>query len=177
MVLTGAPGSGKTAVVPGLRAALPGVVVLDLDQFLDAGGRLAGLDLHEGAAADRWPAYNELCLSFVAAVLAAGHDVLLLCPLTPDEVGRSAVPLGTVRWLVLDCSDDTRRHRLRTRKGATADAAAAVADAAELRALGLPVLHNDGIPLTAAVDLVAASLRAGGRADGQGAVRPRPWPV
>jgi AAA domain len=157
VVLTGAPGSGKTAVVPGLRAALPGVVVLDMDQFLDAGGRLAGLDLHEQAAADRWPAYNDLCLSFVAAVLAAGHDVLLLCPLTPDEVGRSAVALGTVRWLVLDCSDATRRHRLRTRPGAATDADGAVADAAELRALGLPVLRNDGIDLAAAADLIAAA--------------------
>lgn len=143
--------------MPGLRAALPGVVVLDLDQFLDAGGRLAGLDLHEQAAADRWPAYNDLCLSFVATVLAAGHDVLLLCPLTPDEVGRSAAVLGTVRWLVLDCSDATRRRRLRTRPGAATDEDGAVADAAELRALGLPVLRNDGIDLAAAVDLIAAS--------------------
>ncbi|HEY6746654.1 MAG TPA: AAA family ATPase [Mycobacteriales bacterium] len=159
MILTGAPGSGKTAVAPGLRAALPGVVVLDLDQFLDAGGRLAGLDLHEQSAAGRWPAYNDLCLSLVAAVLAAGHDVLLLCPLTPDEVGRTAAALGIVRWMVLDCSDATRRRRLRTRPGEPTDADAAAADAAELRALGLPVLHNDGISIDAAVGLITASWR------------------
>ena len=112
-----------------------------------------------GPAADRWPAYNDLCLGLVAAVLAAGHDVLLLCPLTPDEVARSAADLGTVRWLVLDCSDATRRRRLRTRPGGATDEPGAVADAAELRALGVPVLPNDGITLAGAVDLIAAAWR------------------
>jgi AAA domain len=161
-VLTGAPGSGKTAVAPGLRAALPGVVVLDMDQFLEAGSRLAGLDLHSQSAADRWPAHNDLCLTFVAAVLAACHDVLLLCPLTPDEVRRStaAPALGDIRWAVLDCSDATRRRRLSTRPQAEADDHGAVADAAALRELGLPVLRNDGITLDAAVDMITASWRS-----------------
>ena len=114
-MLSGAPGSGKTAVAPGLRRALPGVVVLDLDQFLEAGSRLAGLDLRQRSAADRWPAHNDLCLTYVSAVLAAGHDVLLLSPLTPDEVRRStaAPALGGIRWAVLDCSDASRLNRLR----------------------------------------------------------------
>jgi predicted kinase len=162
-VLTGAPGSGKTAVAPGLRAALPGVVVLDMDQLLEAGSRLAGTDLRSQSAADRWPAHNDLCLTFVAAVLAAGHDVLLLCPLTPDEVRRStaAPTLGRVLWTVLDCSDATRRQRLSSRTDAEAtDDHGASADAAELRGLGLPVLHNDDITLDAAVDMIAASWRS-----------------
>lgn len=161
-VVTGAPGSGKTAVTPGLRAALPGVVVLDMDQFLEAGNRLAGLNLRSESAADRWPAHNDLCLTFVAAVLAAGHDVLLLCPLTPDEVRRStaAPDLGDIYWAVLDCSDATRRQRLSTRPGAEAQNHGAVADAAELRGLGLPALHNDGIPLDATADMITASWRS-----------------
>lgn len=153
LMVSGAPGSGKTAVTPGLRTALAGVVVLDLDQFLEAGGRLAGLDLRLPAAADRWPAYDELCLTFVASVLAAGLDVLVLSPLTPDQVRRSGAALGEVRWAVLDCSDAGRRARLRRRS--TADAGGALADAVELRALGVPVLRNDGIGLDEAVELVA----------------------
>ena len=65
-----ASGSGKTAVAPGLRTALTGVVVLDLDQFLEARSRLGGLDLRQQSAADRWPPHNDLCLTFVSAVLA-----------------------------------------------------------------------------------------------------------
>ncbi len=161
-MLSGAPGSGKTAVAPGLRTALPGVVVLDLDQFLEAGSRLAGLDLRQRSAADRWPAHNDLCLTFVSAVLAAGHDVLLLSPLTPDEVRRStaAPALGGIRWAVLDCSDASRLNRLRTRSPAEADGHDALADAAELRELGLPILRNDDASIDAAADLTAQWARS-----------------
>jgi hypothetical protein len=147
-ILTGAPGSGKTTLTPGLRAALPGVVVLDMDEFLDAGSRLAGVDLASEAAADRWPAYDELCLTFVAAVLAAGHDVLLLCPLDPSQVDRPA------RWAVLDCSDATRASRLARRSPVDGLLEGALEDAAELRGLGFPVLVNDGLPIDSAVSLV-----------------------
>jgi hypothetical protein len=120
-----------------------------MDQFLEPGSRLAGVDLRSESAADRWPAHDDLCLTFVAAALTAGYDVLLLCPLTPDGVRRStaAPALGNIGWAVLDCSDATRRRRLSTRPDA--DDHGAVVDAAELRALGLPVLHNDGITLDA----------------------------
>lgn len=145
-VVAGAPGSGKTAVRPALRRLLPGVVVVDLDDFLPAAGRLAGVDLASPAVADRWPAYNDLCLGFVATVLEAGHDVLLLAPLTPGEVARSAAAPapGEVRCAVLDCSDATRRLRLAARPMAPDGIEDAVADAAELRALGLALLPNDG---------------------------------
>lgn len=131
-----------------------------MDQFLEAGSRLAGTDLRSQAAADRWPPYNDLCLTLVAAVLAAGHDVLLLCPLTPAEVRRSNVSpaLGEVRWAVLDCSDATRRQRLSTRPEAADDDA--VDDAAELRGLGPAVLHNDGITIAATVDMITAWWRS-----------------
>lgn len=160
-MLTGAPGAGKTTVLPGLRAALPGVVVLELDEFLDPGGRLAGLDLQQEQAADRWPAYNDLCLTFVCTVLAAGHDVLLLSPLTPDEVRRStaAPALGDIRWAVLDCPDTHRLSRLHTRP-AGGDTAGALADAEELRALGLPLIRNDDTTIDATIELTAHWVRS-----------------
>lgn len=92
----------------------------------------------------------------MSAVSAASHGVLLLTPLTPDEVRRStAAPgLGRIRWAVLDRSDPTRLSRLRTRPSVGADENGALIDTAELRALGLPVLDDDGISLDAAVDVV-----------------------
>ena len=145
-MLSGAPCSGKTTVTPGLRAALPGTVIFDLDDFLDAGSRLAGIDLRQPEAADRWPAQNDLCLTFASAVLGAGLDVLLLSPLTPAEVGRStaAPALGAISWAVLDCSDAERLRRLRARGVHDADEIdGALTDAAEMRELGLPVLTTD----------------------------------
>lgn len=152
-ILTGAPGSGKTTLLPGLRAALPGTVVLDMDEFLDAGSRLAGVPLASSGAAAHWPAYDDLCLTLVAAVLAAGPDVVLLSPLDPAQVRRS--DLGPVRWAVLDCSDATRSARLARRSPVDGLVPGAVADAAALRALGFPVLLNDGLAVEDAVAMVA----------------------
>jgi broad-specificity NMP kinase len=155
MMLSGAPGSGKTSVVPSLRNALPGVVVLDLDDFLEAGSRLAGVDLRQQEAADLWPAHNDLCLTFAATVLGAGHDVLLLSPLTPPDVGRSttATVLGDIRWAVLDCSDTERVRRLRARGAVDVDGA--LTDAAELRGLNVQIICTDHIGIDTAAQHIA----------------------
>ena len=80
-VLTGAPGSGKTASLAAVRERLAGVVVVDMDAFLDAGSAPAGADLR--SAARHWPAYTRLCRQLVATVLDSGVDCLLLTPLEP----------------------------------------------------------------------------------------------
>jgi hypothetical protein len=110
-VLTGAPGSGKTASLAAVRQRLAGVVVVDMDAFLDAGSALAGADLRY--AAGHWMAYTELCRQLVATVLDSGVDCLLLTPLEPREV--PSWPVGEVRWAVLDCPDPVRRRRLARR--------------------------------------------------------------
>jgi hypothetical protein len=139
-VVVGAPGSGKTAVVPALRESLPGVVVLDLDEFLDPASELAGVDLRY--AADLWPAYGQMCLRLVGAVVAAGVDCVLLGPLEPRQV--DAPGLGEIAWAVLDCPDGTRRERLGARATDDAGIRDALGDARRLRALGVPVLGSHG---------------------------------
>lgn len=145
-MVVGAPGAGKTAVTGGLRAALPGTVVVDMDDFLAAGSALAGVDLHDDAAAPRWPGYNAMCLTLVGAVADAGVDVLLLTPLTPAEVdaapGRAR--MGPIAWAVLDCPDHVRRDRLARRPMEDAGIRHAIADARQLRGLGLPLLASRG---------------------------------
>ena len=139
-VLTGAPGSGKTATLAAVRERLVGVVVLDMDAFLDAGSALAGADLRY--ATDCWPAYTELCRQLVAAVVDAGVHCLLLTPLEPREVPVWAA--GEVAWSVLDCPDPVRRERLTRRGLADDEIEHAVRDAAALRRLGLPIIPSDG---------------------------------
>jgi hypothetical protein len=138
-VLAGAPGAGKTAAVGPLRQVLGGVVVLDMDEFLEPAGVLAGADLH--VAAEHWPAYGELCQRLVGAVVASGVDCLLLTPLEPDEVGPR---FAGARWAVLDCADGMRRQRLARRPMDPAGIEDALRDAAWLRTLGLPVLSSAG---------------------------------
>ena len=147
-VLTGAPGSGKTASLVPLRQRLAGVVVVvDMDAFLHAGSALAGADLRYAAA--HWPAYTRLCRQLVGAVVDSGVDCLLMTPLEPREV--PGWPAGEVAWAVLDCPDPVRRHRLAQRGMRPEEIDAAVHDAAALRRLTLPLIPSTGtIPETAA---------------------------
>jgi hypothetical protein len=156
LFVTGAAGSGKSAICARLAARLPTFVVLDMDAILDPASRLAGVDLRRSEAASTWPAYNDLWVR-LAAILAVARPVLLLGPLDPDEVDEapSRPMLAAVEWALLDCSDETRRERL-TRRGYDSTAIAkAIADAASKRSLGLVSIATDGVTLDQTVSEVA----------------------
>ena len=126
-MVTGAPGAGKSTVVPELVRLNPGnLVVMDMDELLDDHGRLLGIDIASPTAAPIWPAYNALWLRITELIRRSGIPVLLLSPLLPTEL-----PEG--RWLHLDCPDAVRRKRLAVRGWAEAEIQEALADAAEIR--------------------------------------------
>jgi broad-specificity NMP kinase len=141
----GAPGSGKSTVAQPLAARLPAHVVLDWDAFMDASAALAGREISRNP--DTWPAYRQL----VRAVLDTMKHlpVVLLGVCTPTELAGWPVDA----WVVLDCTDQERRLRLR-RRSAPDDVREAIRDASEYRALGLPVIDTTGQP----PDKVAADL-------------------
>ena len=153
-MLTGAPGSGKSALADILRELAPGVAVIDMDDFLEPAGSLTRVDLRSDEARSLWPAYNDLCLTMVATVVQSGVDCVLLTPLTPDEVDGSGVRATlptTIQWGVLDCADGVRLDRLRRRGATEAMVDDAISDAADLRAIGCLVIANDGDVRDAAV--------------------------
>jgi hypothetical protein len=126
-VVTGAPGAGKSTVVPELVRLSPGnLVVMDMDELLDDDGRLLGISIASPTAAPIWPAYNALWLRITELIRRSGIPVLLLSPLLPTEL-----PEG--RWLHLDCPDAVRRKRLAARGWLQDQIDDALADAAELR--------------------------------------------
>lgn len=125
--MTGAPGAGKSTVVPELVRLNPGnLVVMEMDDLLDEHGRLLGIDVASPAGAPMWPAYNALWLRITELIRRSGIPVLLLSPLLPTEL-----PEG--RWLHLDCPDDVRRKRLLLRGWSAEQIAEALADAAQIR--------------------------------------------
>jgi GTPase SAR1 family protein len=142
LYVLGAPGAGKSTLVPHLRSHLPTHVVIDWDVYMGPAGHLAGLDIRSSAST--WAAYRELVRSVVETV--ESFDVVLLGVCTPEEL--SGWPHG--QWLVLDCSDRERMIRLADRDLGQATEAA-IEDAREYRSLGLPILDTTGqVPMETA---------------------------
>jgi hypothetical protein len=111
-IVTGASGSGKTAVFVPLGRLLRGqCVTFDVDWLLDPAGELSG------DQPIRWPAFRDAWLAVAHGVAQSGMPTVLLGPLIPPHLdglpGRRWV--GDVRFLLLDCPDDLRRERIQAR--------------------------------------------------------------
>jgi broad-specificity NMP kinase len=139
-VVTGAPGAGKSTVIPELvRLHSGNLVVMDMDELLDHDGKVLGIDVADSSAAANWPAYNALWLRITELIRRSGTPMLLLSPLVPREM-----PEG--RWLHLDCPDSVRRKRLAQRGWSDQHIAEAIADAAEIRKLVPRSVPGEGTP-------------------------------
>jgi broad-specificity NMP kinase len=139
-VVTGAPGAGKSTVIPELLRLQSGrLVVMDMDELLDHEGRVLGIEIADSSAAANWPAYNALWLRITELVRRSGTPMLLLSPLVPKEL-----PEG--RWLHLDCPDSVRRKRLAERGWSAEQITEAITDAAEIRKLVPRSVPGDGTP-------------------------------
>jgi hypothetical protein len=148
MVL-GAPGSGKTSVVPGLQLAMPEFIVFDWDVFMAPVGDLVGRDVR--ASPELWPSYQALIRTFVDATRPL--PLVILGPCTPSELRDWPIS----RWLLLDCSDDVRRERLEGRMtGQELDAA--LIDARRYRMLDLEVLDTSALAPDQVVDQLARAI-------------------
>lgn len=110
-VVTGASGSGKTAILPHLTTALPGCAVFDVDLLIDS------FKAATGSGSIDWSAFRDAWLSVAHGLAQGGRHVVLLGPFMPEQLdplpARSWV--GEIHFAVLDCGDDVRRQRLEAR--------------------------------------------------------------
>lgn len=110
-VVTGASGSGKTAIFAPLARTLAGrCVTFDVDWLLDAAGALGG------GRPIEWPAFWQAWLAVAHGVAQSGMPTVLLGSIMPplDDIA-SRQWVGAIHYLLLDCTDELRRDRLESR--------------------------------------------------------------
>ena len=146
--VSGAPGAGKSALVPLVAERLAGrFVVLDMDEILEPGGTLLGHTIAAHEAAEIWPRYNQFWMRLVFLIARSGLPVVLFGPLLPAEVGAALGQFERpvdVRYVLLDCSDVARRVRLLARGWREAEIADALVDAESARSAIAVQIANDG---------------------------------
>ena len=111
-VVTGASGSGKTAIFAPLARLLAGrCVTFDVDWLLDAAGALSG------GRPIVWPAFREAWLAVAHGVAQSGMPAVLLGPFTPGHLDGLASRrwVGEIHYLLLDCTENSRRNRIESR--------------------------------------------------------------
>jgi predicted kinase len=151
-VLLGAPGAGKTTLLRHLHGRP--MLVADMDEILEDGA-LLGAPIASPEGAGSWPAYNRLWARIIAMIVRANVPVVLSAPVTPSEWRDAATDAGLdvpTTFLLLDCADDVRSRRLAERAWSASRIGEAVADAAALRELGLPVLDSTSATAPALAD-------------------------
>jgi predicted ABC-type ATPase len=111
-IVTGASGSGKTAVLAPLARRLQGrCVTFDADLIMDAAGALSG------GQPVNWPAFRDAWLAVAHGVAQSGMPTVLLGPFIPGHLQDLPARrwTGDIHFLVLDCPDELRRTRISAR--------------------------------------------------------------
>jgi hypothetical protein len=168
LIVTGAPGAGKSTALTAFLALGTERMAYDVDWLATPASGLAGRSVHTDR--DTWPAYGRLWIEVLHAAFRNGRVPVLFAPFDERDVAASGLPewAGDVAWLLLDCSDDVRAARLRARGWDRARVTEAIADAVELRRrvpdridTGLRTAEEVARAVAAWVDGVAGRPQAG----------------
>lgn len=111
-LVTGASGSGKTAVFAPLARRLAGrCVTFDVDWLIDAARSLSG------SQPLNWVAFRDAWLAVAHGTAQCGLPTVLLGPFIPEHL--EALParrwIGDIHFIALDCPDELRRARITAR--------------------------------------------------------------
>lgn len=114
-IVTGAPGAGKSATLAALLALESGYVAFDIDWLVETASALVGCDIRFEPAT--WQPYNALWFAILHAICVNHQQPVLFAPFDKNDIANLGQPAwcGELRWLLLDCEDGLRRHRLAQR--------------------------------------------------------------
>lgn len=115
-VVTGAPGSGKTATVEAFLRLRTPYLTFDIDWLGVAASNLAGRDIFLDRSA--WAPYAALWFEVLHTAHLNGRVPVFFTPNDPNDFESHGLPewCRGVEWLLLDCADEVRTRRLRARR-------------------------------------------------------------
>jgi len=143
-LVTGAPGSGKSTALKAFLALHSQYVAFDIDWLADAASNLANKDIYSDSST--WKPYGLLWFEVLHAIYKNSQTPVFFTPNDPHDLEQYGQPAwcSDLRWLLLDCDDQTRRERLVHRSDWTeVMIAGAIADARVLRQL-IPLQVDTG---------------------------------
>lgn len=152
-VVTGAAGSGKTALRQPLIDALPECAVFDANWLHDSSRRMSLPDAMD------WTSFRDAWLAVAHGVAQGGRATVLICTFLPSEMAELPARrwIDSVYFAGLDCADDVRLARLAGRSAwRRRDAEEELAFASLVRSAVELVVRTDTQP----PDAVAAELAA-----------------
>jgi len=136
LIVTGAPGSGKSSTASALVQLGSPYAIFDIDWLADAAGELAGRSIYSDSTT--WGPYRRLWHEILCSVARNDIQPIFFCPNTPSDLEGlgKAEWCNSISWLLLDCDERTRRERLDVRSDWSAERKMeAMKDARELRRL------------------------------------------
>jgi RNase adaptor protein for sRNA GlmZ degradation len=165
IVLTGASGSGKTAIADAIETRRPGLA--DVFRFDRIGVPSSEEMVKDWGSGEAWQRAMTLTwIDRIAALRGSNRPVLFegQMRLAFVQEGFNSAGITDSRLILLDCDDETRMHRLTTQRNQPELANSTMMNwAASLRreaqAGGYDVLNTSKLSLDEAVEHVCALLR------------------
>ena len=111
-IVTGAPGSGKSTTLKAFLDLHSGYIAFDIDWLAEAASDLADKNIYSDSST--WKPYASLWFEVLHAIYKNGQIPVFFTPNDPQDIERYGQPAwcNDIKWLLLDCDDQTRRERL-----------------------------------------------------------------
>lgn len=148
--------SGKSTLCALLPSRLPEAVIFDWDLIIPGLSLATGTDVHEDAST--WPGMRAIWAAILQSIASAGRDVILVGPVTPDDLFEADQKEIPTECLYLNWPDEVLAERLRQRNRSEEEIEDELQFAQSLRSSSWHAVNLSGENEDEMTDRVAAHL-------------------